>query len=387
MSEQEPGKKQSNRPPSGPVSSPRAYFGRASRAATGALRAGISDSAEAPPAAAPRRPTSYRAGDPALRLFAGFALPLAPTTPLTGAVATLSGIRDGEHERLFIDLGTSLVRAAPQRDESAGTLRLVLSRTQSAETYGTLLASLRYVNDAPAPAPGARRIALEVVDASGRARNAAEAVFSVGEEPREAAPAAVSVPSEAPNAAALAALAPGTGPTPADEPALDERIVLGESFAFNADGDYTVFWWPSRLPAPAERMRRAPQGPAPDAGSFFSAGGRLYRVFESPAEPPLPAAPKLPDVPLAVLPGVPAPAPAPLAAAAVLSAQTPVAANDSAPAPQRAANDSVWVPGRGVPPPGFARAPMLRLEDIFGSDMQDAIARRLIDMRIASGGG
>ena len=49
-------------------------------------------------------------------------------------------------------------------------------------------------------------------------------------------------------------------------------------------------------------------------------------------------------------------------------------------------SDAVWMPGRGVPPPGFARARMLRLEDIFGSDMQDAISRRLIDLRIAASG-
>ncbi len=76
----------------------------------------------------------------------------------------------------------------------------------------------------------------------------------------------------------------------------------------------------------------------------------------------------------------------PQAASAVLAAQTPAAANDSASSPQRAANDAVWMPGRGVPPPGFARPAMLRLEDIFGSDMQDAIARRLIGLRIASSG-
>jgi hypothetical protein len=159
-----------------------------------------------------------------------------------------------------------------------------------------------------------------------------------------------------------------------------------------------VFWWPSRLPPVPARARRAARQPSPEAaaGSFFSDGGKLYRLFEAheerrapPMSVPLTSAPQaeVPAVPEAVSPLTLAPAQAPLAASAVLAAQTPAAANDSAPGPQRAANDSVWVPGRGVPPPGFARPSMLRLEDIFGSDMQDAVARRLIDMRIAAAGG
>jgi hypothetical protein len=369
VSDQDPPSREGNRrPPSGPVSSPRAYFGRASRAATGALRVGISESSE--PAAVPsrRRPPVYRAGDPALRLFAGFTLPLPPTTPLTGAIATLSGIRDGEHEKLYIDLGTSLVRAAPQRDEKAGTLTLILSRTQSAETYAALLASLRYVNDAPTPTNGVRRIALQTVDAGGRANEVGMVRFGVGEAPPEEKTEFV---------------------------ASDQRVVIGETFTFNADGDYTLFWWPSRLPPPAERARRAaeapaaPAAPTPDAaaGSFFSAGGKVYRLFEAAARTaPPPGAPVAApaEAPAPVAP--PAPGSASRESPSVVAAQAPRAANDSAPAKPRAANDSVWVPGRGAPPPGFERARALRLEDIFGSDMQDAMARRLIDLRLASGG-
>lgn len=393
MNEQEkPGKDENRRPPSGPVSSPRAYFGQASRAATGALRSGISDPVEPVSAARPKRPQVYNAGDPALRLFAGFELPLSPTTPLTGAVATLSGIRDGEHEKLFVDLGTTLVRATRERDEAAGTLTLALARTQSAETYSTLLASLRYVNDAPVPIAGTRRLALQILDAGGEAREVAEAEFGVGEAPRaqaseglaEAAPAA---PAAAPEASDAAEAGEWEG---------DPRLAIGEKLAFNTEGDYTVFWWPSRLPPAPARARRAARPPSPEAaaGSFFSAGGKLYRLFETPEERRAPpSAVPLAAAPLAEAPAVPATAPAPsaapvpLAASTVLAAQTPTAANDTAPSPQRAANDSVWVPGRGVPPPGFARPAMLRLEDIFGSDMQDAVARRLIDMRIAASGG
>lgn len=352
MSENEqPGKEENRRPPSGPVSSPRAYFGRASRAATGALRAGISEVSEPGPTKSPRRPPVYRAGDPALRLFAGFALPMPPTTPLTGAIAVLSGIADGEHEKLFIDLGTSLVRATSRRDEKAGTLSLILSRTQSAETYATLLASLRYVNDAAAPTNGVRQIALQIVDAEGRARDVATAVFGIGEAPPE----------------------PKT-----EDVAEDERIVFGEKLAFNTDGDYTLFWWPDRLPPMAERARRA-AAPTADAapGSFFSAGGKLYRLFDAASERPSPPAPV----------AAPAPRPVPQPLRHPPPVGTPaLAANDSAPPRRAAANDPVWVPGRGVPPPGFERSRALRLEDIFGSDMQDAIARRLIDMRIAAGG-
>jgi hypothetical protein len=355
-----PGKDENRRPPSGPVSSPRAYFGRASRAATGALRVGISEMGEPALAVARRRTSIYRAGDPALRLFAGFSLALPPTALLTGAIATLSGIQDGEHEKLYIDLGTSLVRAAPRRDEAAGTLSLILSRTQSAETYGALLASLRYVNDASTPTHGVRRIALQTIDAGGRAHDVGAAQFGVGE----------AVPEEK-----------------TEFVAVDERVVIGETFTFNTDGDYTLFWWASRLPSPAERARRAAEPVAPGArteapetmpeaaaGSFFSAGGRLYRLFDAPPERSSP------------LLGAPVAPPAHQPAPSVSAAQTPAAANDSAPAQRRAASDSIWVPGRGAPPPGFERARMLRLEDIFGSDMQDAIARRLIDMRLAAGG-
>jgi len=246
-------------------------------------------------------------------------------------VATLSGVRDGEHEKLFIDLGTSLVRSTPRRDEKAGTLGLILSRTQSAEIYGGLLASLRYVNAAAAPTSGVRQIALQTIDAGGRANDVASAVFGVGEAPPEA----------------------GT-----DFVAADESIVVGEKLSFNSEGDFTLFWWPRLLPGAADRARRAKPGePEPDAagltGSYFSAGGRLYRLFDPETER--------------------------------AAAPEPAAANDSAPRHLRWTSDSVWVPRRGVPPPGFARARMLRLEDIFGSDMQDAMARRLIEQRLASG--
>lgn len=341
MDETEKSASQENRrPPSGPVSSPRAYFGRASRAATRALRGGITEVPEPGSPILPKRPPVYRAGDPALRLFAGFSLPLPATAPLTGAVATLSGIRDGEHEKVFIDLGTSLVRSTPRRDEKEGTLSLVLSRTQSAETYATLLASLRYVNDALEPTSGARQVALQMVDPSGRARDVATAIFGVGEAPPEVTTTIV---------------------------AEDERVVIGEKQSFNSDGDFTLYWWPNRLPAAAERAaRRAnansrPAEPDADAAasSYFSAGGKLYRLFDPAAE---------------------------RAQAPQHVATAPAAANDRLPTAARAANDSVWVPGRGVPPPGFERARMLRLEDIFGSDMQDAISRRLIEQRLAAGG-
>lgn len=352
------------RRPGGLVSSPRAYFGLASRVATGALRTGISDPADHGPEGRPKRPPAYNAGDPALRLFADFELPLAPTTPLTGAVATLSGIRDGLHEKLFVDLGTTLVRAARTHDEAAGTLRLALSRTQSAETYSALLGSLRYVNDAPKLTAGPRRIVLQIVDAGGGTRDVADVQFAVGE-----APVAAPVPPPAPQSEAAA-------PESASAWAGDPRVVIGETASFNTEGDYTIFWWPRRRPA--QRTRRPPP-PEAAAGSYFSAGGKVYRLFESPAAAAETAPPAVEAQPIAS-------PPAPLAASAVLAAQTPAAANDSAPSPQRAANDSVWVPGRGVPPPGFAVPAMLRLEDIFGSDMQDAVARRLIDMRIASAG-
>jgi hypothetical protein len=362
--EDPPSKAENRRPPSGPVSSPRAYFGRASRAATGALRIGISGAGEPAPAASRRRPPVYRAGDPALRLFAGFTLPLPPATPLTGAIATLSGIQDGEHEKLYIDLGTSLVRVTQRRDEKADTLSVILSRTQSAETYAALLASLRYVNGASTPTKGARRIALQTIDAGGRANEVGMVRFGVGEAPPEEKTEFV---------------------------AADERVVLGETVTFSADGDYTLFWWPRRLPAPAERARGGAEPAAPPsppdggAGSFFSAGGKVYRLFET-------AAAAAPPTGAPVAPPAEAPAPAPAAASdsaprgSPSVAPAPLAANDSPPAKPRAANDSVWGSGQGSPPAGFERARVLRLEDIFGSDMQDAIARRLIDLRIASGG-
>lgn len=350
------------RPQSGPLSSPRAYFGRASRAATRVLRGGISEAQDSAPAAPPRGPLVYQAGEPALRLLAHLVLPFPPTAPLTGAVATLSGVRDGDHEKLFIDLGASLVRATLRRDEQAGTLALILSRTQSTETYRGLLASLRYVNDAAAPTRGVRRIVLQAVDASGRIHDVAATAFGVGE-----------IPSDE-----------DLSPPP------DERVILGDAMTFNTEGDFTLFWWPRRLPRAAERGRRAgrPGEPEADAGTanaFFSAGGRVYRLFDhGPAQQ--------------------APAPTARPSVARLSAHRQArgdqrvrrppppgpaltAANDRVPETEEPrADEVVWTPGRGVPPPGFERARILRLEDVFGSDMQDAIARRLIEMRLASGG-
>jgi hypothetical protein len=346
------------RPPSGPVSSPRAYFGRASRAAARALQNGITEAPDSGSATSPRGPLVYKAGDPALRVLAHLTLPFPPTAPLTGAIVTLSGVRDGEHEKLFIDLGTSLVRATPRRDEPGGTLALMLSRSQSTETYRGLLASLRYVNDAGAPTHGARRIALQAVDASGRIHDVAAAAFGVGEAPSEEE----------------------------KSPPPDERVTVGDTITFNTDGNFTLFWWPRLLPGAADRGRRAARPSEADpeaglAGSFFSAGGRVYRLFDPAPERaheraaergaergPERAAPRVRAAPP---PGRPL-----------------VAANDRAPEPTepRAGADVIWMPGLGLPPPGFARARMLRLEDIFGSDMQDAIARRLIEARLAAGG-
>ena len=44
------------------------------------------------------------------------------------------------------------------------------------------------------------------------------------------------------------------------------------------------------------------------------------------------------------------------------------------------------MPGRGLPPPGFDPPPPLRLEDVFGSDMENALIRRLVEQRIAASG-
>ena len=207
-------------------------------------------------------------------------------------------------------------------------MSLILSRTQSAETYSSLLASLRYVNDAPAPTNGVRSIALQTIDAGGRTQGVASAMFGVGAAP------------------------PQAGTDIVDD---DERVVFGEKQRFNSDGDYTLFWWPSLLPGAAYRLRRTRSAePEPEsAGSYFSAGGKVYRLFD-------PAAERIQQTDPA-----------------------PPAANDGAPN-VRWTSDSVWLPGRGVPPPGFERARMLRLEDVFGSDMQDAIARRLVEQRLAS---
>jgi hypothetical protein len=340
-----------------PLSSPRAYFGRASRATSGPLGPAKDDA----DAAESGRPPVYRAGDPALRIFAKLHLPFPTTMPLTGAVATLSGVRDGAHEKLLIDLGTTRVRSALERDEAAGTVGLALSRTQSAETYRGLLGSLRYVNDAAPPTLGARHVAIAIADAAGDRHEIGATDLVVD--------------------AALPEPGPEPGPEPAHEEAHreaaetaeaalppDERITDGDAMRFNVEGGYTLFWWPRLLHGAAPRARQAAEpeaageaGPAGIAGSYFSGGGRVYRLFgrQAPAEhrPPPPRS---------------------------------TAANDEdeqAPSPYREAwlPDGMWTPGSGDPPPGFERAPMLRLEDVFGSDMADALSRRLLEQRIASG--
>jgi hypothetical protein len=350
--------------PAGSVSSPRGYFGRASRAATGLARPS-SDSAIEPDAdsAAPPSRLVFRAGDPALRAFPRIDLPFPPTAPLTGAVATLSGVADGDHERLLIELGTSLIRATTSRDEAAGTFTLALGRTQSTEVYRALLATVRYVNDAAEPHPGPRRIVLQAIDAAGAESEVTAATIDVSAE-AEPVPEMVVAPVPSPSAAAPVATereAPAAASEPA--PALDRRVVLGESMRFNGDGDFTLFWWPRLLANGRARRSREP-GPetVSPGGAFFSQGGRNYRVLETESEPtprraPAPAAPLAPPV---------APAAAP-------------------PAASLPAND-VWMPGRGMPLPGFAPAPPLRLEDVFGSDMENALIRRLVEQRIAASG-
>jgi len=353
-------------PARGLVSSPRGYFGRASRAAARSTRAAPSEPAAAPGAAGPQAPV-YRAGDPALRLFATLTLPFPPTAPLTGAIATLSGIADGEHEKLLIELGTSLVRATPRRDEASGTLSLILSRTHSAEVYRSLLATLRYVNDAAEPSPGLRKAALQTVDAAGTVADVAATTIGVGEiEPAapDVAPSAGAETTET-NETAGDVSAKSTAPA-GEPPALDKRVIFGESMRFNSDGDFTLFWWPRLLAT--GRSRRAKTGePAPEPaalpGSYFSQGGRHYRVFDPEPEAPAPAQPRA-------------------ANDAAKRARAAAEATDDDAA--RPAND-VWMPGRGLPPPGFARAPMLRLEDVFGSDMENALVRRLVEQRIAAG--
>ncbi len=347
-------------PAAGLVSSPRIYFGRASRAATSSLRAAMAGPPPVASAAANPAPV-YRAGDPALRLFATLNLPFAPTTPLTGAIATLSGIADGEREKLLLELGTSLVRSTARRDEAAGTLTLILSRTQSADVYRTLLTSVRYVNEAPEPSCGLRKVALQTVDAAGTVTDVAVAMIGIGatvcEALPEPPPTEAAMPPKSPVSVSEHAAATEAEATP---PLLDRRVVLGESMRFNSDGDFTLFWWPRLLAT--SRARRAKTGePLPDAaaqpGSFFSQGGRHYRVFDPEAEAPPPAQPRAANDAIAAKAG-----------------------DDTA----RPAND-VWTPGRGLPPPGFDLPPMLRLEDVFGSDMENALVRRLVEQRIAAG--
>ncbi|MCW5774330.1 MAG: hypothetical protein KIT16_21990 [Rhodospirillaceae bacterium] len=326
-----------------PLSSPRAYFGRASRATTGPLRpAGDDSGAEAEPLQVEARPPVYRAGDPALRVFSRLRLPVSPTVPLTGAVVVLSGVRDGTRERLLVDLGTTLVRSSPQRDEAAGTFTLTLGRTQSAETYRGLLASLRYVNEAPAPTPGSRQVRLDIVDATGASQS-------------------------------IEAVQVHVGALPAADENHDGPITLGEAVRFNVEGDYTLFWWPRLLSAAGERARpaRAPEGAPAPASSYFSGGGQVYRLFD----PQPPAPPHAALAPSAPPPSAPTPS------------AYPRAANDASgrtPAPV-GREEQVWTPEHGEPPPGFERARMLRLEDVFGSDMQDALTRRLLEQRLAAG--
>jgi len=364
---------ESGKPAAGLVSSPRGYFGRASRAAIGPARAAVAEPAPS------RRPAAYRAGDPAVRVFGTIEMPFAPLTPLTGAVATLSGIADGEHEKLMVELGTTLVRATHARDEAAGTYSLTLNRTQSAEVYRALLGSVRYVNDAAELHTGPRRVVLQAVDAAGTMAEIATATIAVGDMPVETAPAAEEPSPTVDRAGAAAAdetpaaLGDRTAP-PIGAPVLDRRVVLGETMRFNSDGDFTLFWWPRLLAnGRARRVRFAE--PATEAatppGSFFSQGGRTYRVFdpESDAPPPQRHA-------------------ATAAQAARESAAPETAANAASEAQPDAgagipAND-VWMPGRGLPPPGFEAPPPLRLEDVFGSDMENALVRRLIEQRIAA---
>jgi len=161
-----------------------------------------------------------------------------------------------------------------------------------------------------------RAIALQTIDGGGHAQDVASVQFGVGEAPPE---------------------------TVTEIVAADERIVIGEKLHFNTDGDYTLFWWPRLLPDAAQRARRVARpaeltteaGPEAAAGSFFSAGGKVYRLFDRAVERPAAPTPAVTPVsaPAALAPPAPPvpPAPAnPIRVAPPVGA--PLAANDRAPA-------------------------------------------------------
>src|SRR5688572_22536189 len=123
------------------VPPPSAYLARA--------RAAIGAAAPAPSGVRVRRlsgeplPAVYHAQDPALRLIRDSRLPHAPRDLLTGVVVRLSGVADGEQERLLYDLGDTSIRAFPTWAD--GTLTLVFARRETAARYRTILRTLRYL--------------------------------------------------------------------------------------------------------------------------------------------------------------------------------------------------------------------------------------------------
>ncbi len=370
---------------SGLVPPPRAYFGQAAAG----IRRPASDLGAG--AARPARRLVFRTLDPALRLFAD--LPEPALDVVDGAAITLSGAADGDAEWLLIDVSGTALRRETRRDPAQGTVILALTGTQAAASYRPLLATLRYLNRSPAPQPGLRRITIELIDPAGERHALAEAAVALesaaptAAEPADDGPVPPDpAPRDTPPATGDAAPAAGAMPGPPEAAAVREKpAVRGEPVAREApaarreeaahekpriadnrlaidatDGGYTLFWWPPAPPRRGARPATGAKAPDPAAAhpSFFSAGGRVYRLFA-----PRPGAPD---------PGVPE------TGAADLAAVPPVATP-----PQE--GDRLWTAGGAQPSPGLATPPMLRLEDVFGSDMADALTRRVIEQRLAAG--
>jgi hypothetical protein len=187
-------------------------------------------------------PKTYQAHEPALRLIRDLQLPHDPRELLTGMVVRLSGVADGERERLLYDLGDTAIRAFPTFAE--GTLTVVFARREVAARYRSILRTLRYLNRAPSPVPGERRVVVQTVDSTGALHMVADLRFSV-------------VVSGNPATAVEA------DPPPA--------IVDGDAHAFSDAQAYTVHWWPHRLAKPPERTRAV----AVTGGTRSSAERRL----------------------------------------------------------------------------------------------------------------
>lgn len=207
-------------------------------------------------------------GDPALPVAPDLSL-AGVLQPIHGATVSLENTPDDIREVLMYDIsGTGLLVGRPRHAERSGQ-QLFLFNRADAGTYEAALRKFQYLNRSPDPTPGARRLTIEVTDATTLSTPVLDAVIEVRAHEAEAFDF---LPAR------MLKFWPG-------EPQFD-------AFEFSRSTPF------SEQPAPAE-YGFADTGDQPAESTLFETGGNDYELFYAalpePDDAPEPGRPVFAD--------------------------------------------------------------------------------------------